>query len=126
MSGKDIYILLAEDNLINQKVIEAFCNVKKWKVDVADNGIEVLAKLNEGEYDLILMDVQMPEMTGLEATEEIRKNPRWDHVPIIALTAHSLDDDRDQLLKVGMSDYLRKPVDFNLLEEMVNRYAGGR
>ncbi len=123
----DLYVLLAEDNKINVLVIEQF--FKKWgiKMDVAENGREAIEMLKKNQYDLVLMDIQMPEMDGLEATRLIResKDPSYNQVPIIALTASALKEDLDRTTRAGMNDYLRKPFDprdlFNKLAVYSNR-----
>jgi CheY-like chemotaxis protein len=103
-------ILLAEDNSVNQKVTLLLLSGLGHTADVAANGLEVLAALRRQPYDLVLMDVQMPEMDGLEATRRIRqewpdKSPR-----IIALTASALREDQDACVAAGMDDYLSKPL----------------
>lgn len=102
-------ILLAEDNEMNQLVATRF--LKNWdiEVDIANNGLEAVEKTKEKHFDLILMDLQMPEMDGFEAAKEIRKNHEYDNTPIIALTASVLIDVKDQIAQFGMNDYLPKP-----------------
>ena len=105
-------VLLAEDNLLNQKI--AVARLKKWgySVEVVDNGRAAVEACNEGEYDLVLMDVQMPEMDGLEATSAIRSREAAGagHIPIIALTAHAMKGDRERFLLAGMDGYVSKPL----------------
>jgi signal transduction histidine kinase/DNA-binding response OmpR family regulator len=104
-------ILLAEDNTINQKVTLRMLERLGHQAQVAKNGHEVLAALDQSTYDLIFMDVQMPEMDGLTATEQIRQNKVLSQQPyIIALTANALKGDRERFLAAGMDDYLSKPV----------------
>jgi signal transduction histidine kinase/ActR/RegA family two-component response regulator len=105
-------VLLAEDSLVNQKVIVAFLEEEGHTVTVVNNGKHVLATLASQTFDLVLMDVQMPEMDGLEATARIRGEERQTggHMPIIALTAHALEGDREKCLEAGMDGYLAKPV----------------
>jgi PAS domain S-box-containing protein len=109
---KPLDILLAEDNVINQKVISRLLEKHGHRVEIAANGREALDKLSASSFDLVLMDLQMPEMDGIEATKAIRKLERYTggHVPIIALTAHALKTDRDRCLAVGMDGYLSKPI----------------
>ena len=105
----DMRILLAEDNIVNQKVLRQMLQKLGYVADVAANGIEVLRMLELQPYDLVLMDMQMPEMDGFEATKEIRK--RWPNGPmIIALTAYALEGDRERCLESGVDDYISKPV----------------
>ncbi len=104
-------ILLAEDNIVNQMVALNFLDRMGYRVDIASNGIEVLAALELSTYDVILMDVQMPEMDGLEATREIyARYPEGERPRIIALTAYAMQGDRDECSRAGMDDYISKPV----------------
>jgi signal transduction histidine kinase/DNA-binding response OmpR family regulator len=104
-------ILLAEDNLVNQKVALRLLSQMGYRADVAANGVEVIAALNRQVYDVVLMDVQMPEMDGLEATRQICA--RWkkgERPHIIAMTANALQGDREMCLEAGMDDYVSKPI----------------
>jgi CheY-like chemotaxis protein len=105
-------ILLAEDNLVNQKVAVRFLEKRGHTVFVAHSGTQALAAWRAQTFDLILMDVQMPEMDGFETTAAIREHEKaaGDHIPIIAMTAHALAGDRDRCLAVGMDDYVSKPI----------------
>jgi signal transduction histidine kinase/DNA-binding response OmpR family regulator len=103
-------LLLVEDNLVNQKVVLAILRKKGYRIDVANDGREALMKLNAGAYDLVLMDVQMPVLDGLETTRLIRRESRWDHLPVIAMTAHAMNGDRERCLQAGMNAYISKPV----------------
>jgi CheY-like chemotaxis protein len=104
-----INILIAEDNAINQKLAKYILNKMGYKPDIVSNGHEALNALVGKKYDLILMDVQMPEMDGLEATRFIRQN--MDHQPaIIAMTANVMTEDREACLDAGMNGYLSKPL----------------
>lgn len=113
---KDIKILLVEDNELNQLLaVKVF---EKWnkKIDIVDNGKLAIEKITNNTYDIILMDIQMPEMDGLELTSYIRENMGEKSViPIIALTAHATVDEEQKCLDSGMNDYLSKPYDFNVL-----------
>ncbi len=104
-------ILLAEDNLINQKVALKILEDAGYLTDYALNGADVVEKIKLRKYDLILMDVQMPEVDGLEATKEVRTSAtECSNIPIIAMTAHALLGDREKCISAGMNDYLTKPV----------------
>ncbi|MGA7720273.1 MAG: ATP-binding protein [Ignavibacteriaceae bacterium] len=104
-------ILLAEDNLINQKVALRILSDCGYNVTPVNNGIEVLKILDEKSFDIILMDVQMPEMDGFTATSKIRKSDTAStNIPIIALTAHALIGDKDKCIEAGMNDYVSKPI----------------
>ena len=114
-------ILLAEDNLVNQKVAQKMLSKLGYGATVAANGIEVLQALENQHFDVILMDVQMPEIDGLEATRSIRK--RWRDGPkIIAMTASALKGDREMCLAAGMDDYISKPVSMEELARTLCRY----
>jgi PAS domain S-box-containing protein len=105
-------ILLAEDNAINQHVVLQILKHENHRIVIAASGKEALLKIREEEFDLILMDVQMPELDGLETTAAIREAERvtGGRIPILALTAHAMEGDRDRCLKAGMDDYISKPI----------------
>jgi len=106
-----LHILLAEDNLINQKVATRILEKLGYRADIAANGLEVLAALKRQHYDVVLMDVQMPEMDGVEATQTILKEyPTEERPRIVAMTAHAMEGDRERYLRVGMDDYVSKPI----------------
>jgi CheY-like chemotaxis protein len=115
-------ILLAEDNVVNQKVALRILERMGYRADLAANGLEVLQALERQTYDVVLMDVQMPEMDGIEATARIRT--RWvkcDEPWIIALTANALTGDRERYLAVGMNDYVSKPIRIEDLKAVLSR-----
>ena len=125
-AGKDqqpLSILLTEDNLVNQIFASTLLERKGHRVEVAGTGKEALAALETGEFDLVLMDVQMPEMDGLEATMEIRRRERTTggHIPIIAMTAHAMKGDRERCLEAGMDDYVSKPIQIKELLAAIGR-----
>jgi signal transduction histidine kinase/DNA-binding response OmpR family regulator len=105
-------LLLVEDNLVNQKVVTAILRKKGYHIDIANNGREALARLEASErgYDAVLMDVQMPVLDGLETTRIIRRDQRWERLPVIAMTAHAMNGDRERCLQAGMNAYVSKPV----------------
>lgn len=108
-------VLLVEDNEINQLVASELLKLGGLVVDIADNGALALELLNKKTYDLILMDLHMPVMDGLTATIEIRKNPAWLDIPILAMSAAADEKDRESCAKAGMNDFVLKPVEPNLL-----------
>ena len=108
-SRHTLRILLAEDNLVNQQVATAMLVKRGHQVDVVGNGREAVDAIGTHDYDLVLMDIQMPEMDGFAATQAIRALPRGRSLPIIALTAHALSGERERCLERGMTGYLAKP-----------------
>lgn len=116
-------ILLAEDNAVNQKVALSMLKKLGCEADLAKNGKEVLALWESRPYDLVLMDCSMPEMDGYEATTEIRRRESPAHIPILALTAHAMQSDRDRCLEAGMDDYVAKPISFERLAEALKRWG---
>jgi CheY-like chemotaxis protein len=104
-------ILLAEDNKINQMVATELLKLKGFEPTVADNGRIVLELLKTQQFDLILMDVQMPEMDGFETTRAIRADAQFAHLPILAMTANAMSGDRDLCLAAGMNAHIAKPID---------------
>ncbi len=117
-------ILVVEDNKVNQKVICINLEKQFYDFDIAENGLEALQKLNETDYDIILMDCQMPELDGYEATKRIRllDNEKLSKIPIIALTANAIKGDRERCLEAGMNDYLSKPVNFDNLFKSIEKW----
>lgn len=117
-------IILAEDNLINRKFLNHFLIKNNFHVTLASNGEEVLQALGEDTYDLILMDIQMPIMDGVEATKRIREEGNT--IPIVALTANAMKGDRERFMQSGMNDYITKPVKIDSLLELLDRYRKSR
>jgi CheY-like chemotaxis protein/signal transduction histidine kinase len=113
-------ILVVDDDVRNIFALTSALEHKGALVEVARNGYEAISKLNEVEdIDLVLMDVMMPEMDGYEATIEIRKDPRWRKLPIIAVTAKAMKDDQERCLQAGSNDYLAKPIDLDRLFSLI-------
>ena len=118
-------ILLAEDNAVNQRLMIGILTKRGHLVTAVDDGKKVLKALGCQRFDLIVMDVQMPEMDGLEATRAIRltEQETGGHIPIIALTAHAMKGDRERCIEAGMDDYLTKPVEPKALHEMIAQWT---
>jgi CheY-like chemotaxis protein len=117
-----LHLLLAEDNTVNQKLALRLLERMGYRADVVANGLEVLEALQRQRYDVILMDVQMPEMDGLEATRAIVKRwPEEQRPRIIAMTANAMQGDREECLAAGMDDYLTKPIQVKALHEALER-----
>ena len=107
---KGISILLVEDNKINQLVATELLKSQGFLVDVAENGKEAIQRVHEKNYDMVLMDIQMPEMDGLQATRFIRQEERFAELPILAMTANAMAGDRELCLEAGMNDHIAKPI----------------
>ncbi len=118
-----IRILFAEDEEVNRRLLQDILEEQGWHVEAVSNGKEVVDAYKKGGFDLILMDVQMPEMTGHQATSAIRELEKesGEHIPIIAVTAHALEGDRRKCLDVGMDDYIAKPVKTALLFQVIRK-----
>jgi CheY-like chemotaxis protein len=116
-------ILLVEDDHVSQLVIKQLCKLKGWYVSVATNGKEALEFFEENNYDLILMDIQMPEISGYDLTYIIREKERLEggHVPIIATTAYVMKQDKERCKDAGMDDFISKPIDMEIFYEVVER-----
>ena len=122
-SLKGSRVLVVEDNLINQAVVESLLSRSGIDVTLANDGQEALDALRENDlFHAVLMDCQMPFMDGYPATERIRNNPRFDTLPVIALTAHRLDRDDDKSIEAGMDDPLTKPIDPHLVLECLTQW----
>ena len=115
-------ILLVEDNKINQQIASELLSGEGFNISIACNGIEAIEKLSEHRFDLILMDIQMPLMDGYEATKAIRKDAKYQRLPIIAMTANAMKGDREKCLEAGMNDHIGKPIDLNHLYSTLDRW----
>ncbi|MEO5359629.1 MAG: response regulator [Nitrospirota bacterium] len=126
---RPVHILIAEDNIVNQKVALGILEKKGYRVDVASNGKEAVEALRKQPFDIILMDVQMPEMDGFEATKYIRSavDSKIDtNIPIVAMTAHAMVGYKEICLEKGMTDYITKPLKASTLYEIVEQYTESR
>jgi signal transduction histidine kinase/CheY-like chemotaxis protein/HPt (histidine-containing phosphotransfer) domain-containing protein len=127
ITPSEVRVLLVEDNLVNQKVVLAILRKKGYHIDVASDGREALSKLDatlgapSQAYNVVLMDVQMPVLDGLETTRIMRLNSRWDRLPIIAMTAHAMNGDRERCLQAGMNSYVSKPIQPALLLSIIEK-----
>jgi CheY-like chemotaxis protein len=116
-----IRILVVEDNSMSQKLASIMMHTWGYRCDVCDNGKAALEKLRSKKYDMVLMDIEMPEMDGLETTRYIRNNMKLG-LPVIATTAHISEEDRKDCLSAGMTDFIGKPIDEEELYNMVTNY----
>jgi len=118
---KGVKLLLADDNMINQEIILGLLENSKVQIDIASDGQEAIEKFRANEYDIILMDIQMPVMDGYQATKIIREENK--DIAIIALTANAMREDLVKSMASGMNDHLNKPVEVEKLYETILRYT---
>lgn len=119
--GKRLKILLVEDNLLNQKITTFSLQKNTHKVEIANNGLEAVNMYENNSYDVVLMDIMMPVMDGLEATQNIREveqQKQLPRTPIIAITANTLDNDKEKCMQIGMDDFMTKPFDMATLNQI--------
>ncbi len=122
------HILIAEDNDVNAFFLQTLLKNRGFTVEVAENGVEALEKYGSGHFDLILMDVQMPELNGVECTLRIRELEKetGGHIKIIALTGYAMDDDEEEIMKAGMDEFIAKPISSHLLMDKIRRLLEGK
>lgn len=120
----DKRILVAEDYIVNQELTKEMLQIMECIVEVADDGVAAFDLFKEGGFDLVLMDMQMPEMDGYAATKKIREFEEitGTHTPIIAITANALSGDREKCLASGTDDYISKPIKGETLEQILTKY----
>ena len=126
MPESAIRILLVEDNATNRTFLVLYLRKKGYVVAEACNGYEALDLLSEKEFDVVFMDIQMPGLTGVEATKRIRKDTTGKYqtdIPIIAMTAYTMKNDRDYFLKAGMDSYVAKPIELEQLALLAEKWA---
>ena len=120
--GERLKILLVEDNVLNQRIVTLSLKKFNHEVTIAANGVEAVDHFNKSSFDVILMDIMMPVMDGLEATVKIRELENSHNIkkrtPIIALTANTMDNDRDKCLSYGMDEFMAKPFDIERLKSI--------
>ncbi len=123
--NKKLNVLVGEDDKINQIVVEKLLNLQGHRVDIAPNGVEAIRKYELYDYDLVIMDIQMPDMNGIDALHEIRKLQGADekYIPVIALTAYALKNDREKFLGEGFDDYVSKPIDTKLFYQTIMEHG---
>jgi CheY-like chemotaxis protein len=122
-SGKSV--LVVEDNDVNQQLISFMLEMLEINVDIAEDGQKGIDAYKNGKYNLVLMDINMPVLNGLEATGEIikfEKSENLKHTPIVALTANAIKGDRERFISYGMDDYLSKPIDKSELDRILSTY----
>src|SRR5258708_31200080 len=130
-TGLGFHVLLVEDNAVNRALAQRLLQKRDFTVSIATDGKQAIAETQNAEFDLILMDIQMPEMDGFEATTEIRKREKLTgrRTPIIALTAHTLKEDRQRCLSAGMDAYVTKPIRpaawFTVIQHILQSSAAG-
>lgn len=123
--GKSAFVLLVEDNKTNQFVAKSMLNKLGYKTDLVENGFECIEALRNREYDVVLMDCQMPDMDGFQTTKEIRSGNSGvldPDIPIIALTAHAMEGDRDKCIRAGMNDYIAKPIKLREIDSLLKQW----
>lgn len=124
-SHPETKILQVEDDIISQRFMNQLCKIAGWKIKIASNGLEALNILENEDFDIILMDIQMPDMSGIELTKIIREKEKLTgkHITIIAMTAYAMGGDRDICINTGMDDYISKPIEVMKLKEVITKYS---
>jgi len=124
-TSRSLQILVVEDNPVNQRVVVGMLQNMGHAVTIANDGLEALTVLDGGAFDIVFMDVQMPHMDGLTATQRIRERERRTgaHIPIVAMTAHAMNGDKDRCLGAGMDGYLSKPISIQSVAEVIGRFS---
>lgn len=118
-------ILVVEDYPDNMALIEEILEDEGFEIVKAEDAEKGLEALNQSDIELVLMDVSLPKMSGLDATRLIKSNPATSAIPVVALTAHAMDKDREEAMQAGCSDFLTKPINESLLVSTINNILGG-
>ena len=117
-----IRILIAEDNSMNQRLIRHLLKSRGYNFDLVFNGVQAIESLKKQSYDMVLMDIQMPEMDGYSATRQIREELKL-NIPVIAMTAHAMSGEKEKCIKSGMNDYISKPINEEILFDIIQKYS---
>jgi CheY-like chemotaxis protein len=119
-------ILVVEDSALNRKLVEAILRPRGYRLLIAVDGEEGIEIATREQPDLILMDVQLPKVSGYEATQALKSQPRTAHITIVALTAHAMADERERALSIGCDGYITKPIDTRAFPDQVKEYLDAR
>jgi CheY-like chemotaxis protein len=117
-------ILIAEDNAVNRELLRELLEARGFEVVEACNGQEALAKVEETQPDILLLDLGMPVLDGFGTVRKIRENPRWASLPVVAVTAYAMHGDQEKTMEAGFDGYLSKPISAALLEKELSRFMG--
>jgi two-component system cell cycle response regulator DivK len=117
-------ILIVEDNPMNMELTQDLLEFYGFDVIQAEDGIKALERLSESKFDLILLDMQLPKMDGLEVLERIKKNPATAAIPVIAVTAHAMKGSEEYFMEMGCVDYISKPIDIHRFRALIDKYIG--
>jgi CheY-like chemotaxis protein len=120
-SGEPRRVLLVEDNLSNCELVRELLSSTRYQLDTAENGEVAVVKIQEGDWDAILLDIELPGMSGLEVLQSIRANEKTKHLPVVAMTAFAMTGDRERLVRRGFDSYLSKPMDIRDLVPCLER-----
>lgn len=118
-------VLVVEDDTISMKLAREMLNAQGFTVHEANNGMEAINMVEKELYDLILMDIALPGMDGIEAARIIKNKPRYKDVPVIALTAYAMKGDKERILAAGLEDYISKPIDVSDFMKRMEKYVNG-
>jgi len=117
-------ILIVEDNTMNMELIMDLLEFYGHRVTQAEDGIKALERLAEKKFDIILLDMQLPKMDGLEVMGRIKKNPATADIPVIAVTAHAMKGSEEHFIELGCVDYISKPIDIHRFRSLIDKYLG--